>query len=222
MDTIVTSDRTALSDINTVASTGRSTPTSFPISPDVFRGIDPNARPATRNRPIGTASVPISPRGSRAKILISSQVSFSRPRSMGDPVVLVFVLVLVLVRSSTFTAAARPSLRPRPRPRLRLRLKRVLHLRPLVPYRAAGQLQKHVFQCRQHGAELRHVDSVLRQTPNHVGHQALADAVDGHAVALPRHRSHAGNGSEPRVCGDVRRRENDRSLGAVAFHQARG
>src|SRR6185436_8389484 len=76
---IVTSDTTALIDIRIAASTGR------PVFRNIASGAPGEAaaprmrRPSTKNTTTGMAIVPNRPSGSRAKILISSQVSCQSP-----------------------------------------------------------------------------------------------------------------------------------------------
>src|SRR5262245_14647240 len=75
---IVTSDSTAFSDAVIAANTGKST-----VTKSLARGeldAPPSARPMPTNITVGRISAPISPSGSRAKILNSSHESFSSAR----------------------------------------------------------------------------------------------------------------------------------------------
>ncbi len=74
------SDITALSAIRIDASTGRPMLTNSPAVPDGPPDLRPIDRPRRTNATTGMPIVPMNPSGSRTKILISSQVSFKRPR----------------------------------------------------------------------------------------------------------------------------------------------
>src|SRR6185295_1923699 len=141
MATMVMSDSTEFSAISTDANTGRSTLTKLPRRGDVL-GKRAKTRPSTTTVNVGTTSVPMSPSGSRAKILSSSQVSFQRCRS-----------VIVSVSNGM-----------------------------------AGDLQKHVLQRRRLGAEVGDVDPMIREAPDHRGHEILTPAADGVAVLAARDR----------------------------------
>src|SRR6185436_9627801 len=78
---MVTSDRTALRAIRIETRIGRSADTMSGGRRDAGPFSRPNIRPSTTNISTGNATVPITPSGSRTKILISSQVSVQSPRS---------------------------------------------------------------------------------------------------------------------------------------------
>src|SRR6476659_9931471 len=84
---MVTSDRTALIAMSTVEKTGKLTATSVPpLEAGERRArLPPAIRPSTMNAITGNAIVPKAPIGSRRKILISSQVNFSKPRTASPP-----------------------------------------------------------------------------------------------------------------------------------------
>src|SRR5262249_33888897 len=68
------------------ANTGRSTATKLLTPGGTTFNLLRNRRPTMANINTGTSKVPKTPSGSRTKILISSQVSFQRPRSMKSSV----------------------------------------------------------------------------------------------------------------------------------------
>src|SRR5688572_16837596 len=78
MATIVTSDCTVPTAMSSPTNTGSAKRAASPAGSDGRRAAAVT-RPSARNRTTGIATVPISPSGSRTKILISSQVSFQRP-----------------------------------------------------------------------------------------------------------------------------------------------
>src|SRR5215510_13617810 len=82
METIVTSDSTALSEIRIDANTGTPTRTKSTSVGDRVLSPRPASRPTMTKVSTGTRIVPNAPSGSRMKTLISIQVSFSRPRSI--------------------------------------------------------------------------------------------------------------------------------------------
>src|SRR5215208_5004597 len=77
---MVTSDSTALMVMNTATNTATSICRSAP-NPRRGRGAVPTTRLTIRNMITGMPTVPNRPIGSRVNILISSQVSFSSPRT---------------------------------------------------------------------------------------------------------------------------------------------
>src|SRR5919201_1889500 len=79
---MATSDPTALAAMTSDARIGRSTPTKRGTAGDAVRTRGPSSLPNKTNINTGTATVPITPSGSRTKILISSHVSLQSPRSM--------------------------------------------------------------------------------------------------------------------------------------------
>src|SRR6185436_21019740 len=81
MAMIATSERTALATISRTLRIGRSTDTARGTSGDVRPARGPSSRPSPTYTSTGRPIVPTTPSGSRRKILISSQVSFHRPRS---------------------------------------------------------------------------------------------------------------------------------------------
>src|SRR4029079_13941236 len=66
-------------------STGRSMVTSVGASRGTPPPDRPNIRPSTTKTRTGTRTVPMTPSGSRTKILISSHVSVSRPLNIRRP-----------------------------------------------------------------------------------------------------------------------------------------
>src|SRR4051812_15950007 len=79
---IVTSEMTVLNAIRIAANTGRPTRSSGPAATGAEGNARPASRPNTTNITTGTRIVPTAPIGSRRKIFVSSQVSFSSPRSI--------------------------------------------------------------------------------------------------------------------------------------------
>src|SRR5437773_599897 len=79
---MATSGSTALAAIRTEAKIGRSTETNRGTSGEPVRTRGPSRRARTTNTSTGTPMVPITPSGSRTKILISSQVSRQSPRNV--------------------------------------------------------------------------------------------------------------------------------------------
>jgi hypothetical protein len=78
MEMIATSDCTALIAISTAA---RMAALKGMSTCGAATGLAaPNARPNTMNTTSGITSAPTNPIGSRTKILVSSQVSFQKPR----------------------------------------------------------------------------------------------------------------------------------------------
>src|SRR3954469_6956580 len=82
---MVMSDSTALSAIRIAASTGRAMVTRAGASRGTPPPDRPNGRPRTTKSRTGMTTVPMTPSGSRTKILISSHVSVSRPLSIRRP-----------------------------------------------------------------------------------------------------------------------------------------
>src|SRR3954469_7027698 len=82
---MVMSDSTALSAIRIAASTGRSMVTRAGASRGPPAPERPNIRPSTTKTRTGMTTVPMTPSGSRTKILISSHVSVSRPLNIRRP-----------------------------------------------------------------------------------------------------------------------------------------
>src|SRR5215831_7916140 len=82
---MATSDSTALAAIRTDAKIGGSTDMNRGTFPEPVRTLGPITRPNTTKTSTGTITVPITPSGSRTKILISSQVSRPSPRSITSP-----------------------------------------------------------------------------------------------------------------------------------------
>src|SRR6266540_1489792 len=80
---IATSDSTALAAIRSDARIGRSTEANRGMAIAPRRVNGPTARRSTMKNNTGIAIDPIRPSGSRAKILISSQVSRQSPRNIG-------------------------------------------------------------------------------------------------------------------------------------------
>src|SRR5437667_4625840 len=78
---IATRDRTVLRAIRTEARIGRSTEITRGTSAATRRLSEPNIWPNTTKINTGIPTMPMTPSGSRTKILISSQVSFESPRS---------------------------------------------------------------------------------------------------------------------------------------------
>src|SRR5919197_2773203 len=76
------SDSTALAAIRTETKIGRSAERKRGASGTPVRARGPSRRPSTTKISTGMKTVPITPRGSRTKILISSQVSRHSPRSI--------------------------------------------------------------------------------------------------------------------------------------------
>src|SRR5215510_12762522 len=79
---IVMSDPTALSAISTVVNTGRKPPPGHPRRAGPITVAGDTTRDIPRNTSSGIAIDPNNPSGSRAKILISSHVSFARDLSV--------------------------------------------------------------------------------------------------------------------------------------------
>src|SRR5689334_18570426 len=77
-----TRDSTALVVIKRDAKIGRSTETKRGTAGEAVRATGPSTRVSTTRTSTGTPTVPITPNGSRTKILTSSQVSLQSPRSM--------------------------------------------------------------------------------------------------------------------------------------------
>src|ERR1700676_2917989 len=82
MEIIVTSDSTALTAISSDARTGNPTRTKLFTPKDWGVRPRPTVRPITKKITTGTRIVPIAPRGSRMKILISIHVNFHSPCSI--------------------------------------------------------------------------------------------------------------------------------------------
>src|SRR5262245_49589023 len=80
MAMIATSERTALATIKRTLRIGMSTDTALGTSGDARPTRGPTSRPNPTYTSTGRPTVPITPSGSRRKILISSQVSFQSPR----------------------------------------------------------------------------------------------------------------------------------------------
>src|SRR5712675_1949429 len=80
---IVTSDSTALMLMKTAEKTGKLTRTRG----EEAATLRPASRPRTTNITTGMPIVPIAPSGSRRKILISSQLNFTRPRNIVSPLI---------------------------------------------------------------------------------------------------------------------------------------
>jgi hypothetical protein len=81
---IATSDNTALATMRSAANTGRSAATKRGVS-GLRAARGPPRRLMMTNATIGIPMPPMTPSGSRRKILISSQVSRQRPRGIGVP-----------------------------------------------------------------------------------------------------------------------------------------
>src|SRR6202048_1105166 len=79
---IATRDSTVLVVITKEGRMGRSAEIARVTPGETRRSGEPSTRPNTTKINTGTATVPMTPSGSRTKILISSQVSFQSPRSM--------------------------------------------------------------------------------------------------------------------------------------------
>src|SRR5882672_5385177 len=85
MEMIVTSEITALKAIRITANTGSVTRTNALPVIDSGDSVRPAKLPRPMKTTTGMTMVPAAPMGSRMKILISSQVSFRRPRSTSIP-----------------------------------------------------------------------------------------------------------------------------------------
>src|SRR5436190_18662257 len=79
---IVTKESTALSEMIIAVNTGRSTLTKSGIGVAPDRGLGRGSIPIETKISSGSATVPITPSGSRTKILSSSHVNRQRPRSI--------------------------------------------------------------------------------------------------------------------------------------------
>src|SRR5262245_25777264 len=182
MAMIATSERTALATINRTLRIGMSTDMARGTSGDARPTRGPGSRPNPTYTSTGRPSVPITPSGSRRKILISSQVSFQSPRSMVSAEVISVSL-------------------------------------PSVANLMAGELKKHILECRKLGAEVDDADPVLAQTVDHVRHQVVAAAANRHPRSLAAHRVHLRHRLEPIASLGVLGDNDDASFGAMTAHQ---
>src|SRR3954468_8337335 len=146
---IVTSEMTVLSAMTIAANTGRPTRSSVPDAIAAARSVRPATRPRPMNISTGITIVPTAPIGSRRKILVSSHVSFARPRSTS------------------------------------------------VPDRMAGEREEHVFERRQHRAEIRHADPVLGHAVDEGRDEVVAAAVNREPESGARHRLDARHLAQP-------------------------
>src|SRR3954452_780916 len=146
---MVTNESTALSEMSIAVNTGRSTVTKSGIGVGPYRGLGRGSIPIETKISRGSATVPITPSGSRMKIFISSHVNRQRPRS-------------ITVLGS-------------------------------LANRVAGQLEKHIFECRALRAEIDDAHVVLRKAANHVGDQRFSPPANREGQIVTTDRIHVWN-----------------------------